>query len=207
MAELYIISGYGLCKITIDGSDYFFDVIDYKMEPTEEVFRDKNIFGNWKNEVKGYHLSWEMILGNLIPNTDVSPNILKTQSNIYNFLNKYHAMADTEKAFQLIPAYGTGADFEETTNRTMFDVIAEDLPKHDKHKHNRMLGQRLLLKAMTINRIGVSDFQYFYRNTVDGGWTDVGATEKALVRDTDADEQLLFRHGDSNADAVFKTDS
>ena len=203
-AELYIISGYGLCKITIDGSDYFFDVIDYKMIPTEVKFRDKNIFGNWKNEVKGYYLNWEMVLGNLIPNTDVSPNILKTQSNIYNFLNTYHAMTDTEKSFQLVPAYGTEDDFEETLNRTIFNVIAEELPRPEAYKTNRLIGQKLLLKAMTINRIGVSDYQYFYRNTADGTWNNVGDTELANVRHSGVDEQLTFRTGGADEDAAFK---
>ena len=45
-AERYIVSGYGLCKISIDGEDYIFDVIDKKKKPIESMTMVQNIFGN-----------------------------------------------------------------------------------------------------------------------------------------------------------------
>lgn len=206
-SERHIISGYGLCKITVDGSDYFFDVISYEMFPNEIKDRDRNLFGTLKNKVIGYEPAWNLLLGTLIPNTDITPNIEKTGNNIYDFLNKYHEMNDDEKLFTLIPAYGTEATFNELNNRTSFEVLVNDgkTPHAIPYKaSNLLLGKALVLETIVKFRISYDEFQYFYRNTSDGSWVNVGTQSEALVRHATVNEDLLFRHSGGSVNADFK---
>ena len=205
--ERHIVSGYGLCKIIVDGSDYFFDVIKCSMIHEEIQDRDKNLYGTLMNKVIGYDIKWSLLLGTFFPNTSVTPNIEKTGANIYNFLNKYHAMSDDEKLFTLVPFYGTEATFNELNNRTSFSVLTTKgkPPIVIPHKAtNIVLGQVLVLNVETKYRISYDDFQYFYRNTSTGVWENVGIVGSALVRHSAADVNLLFRHGASNVNADFK---
>ena len=207
-SERHIISGYGLCKITVNESDYFFDVISYEFIPEEIQDRDTNLYGTKMNKAVGYDLAWKLLLGTLIPNTDVTPNITKTGKNIYDFLNDYHSMADDEKLFTLVPAYGTEATFNELNNRTSFEVLTAEgkTPHAIAYKmSNLKLGQALVLEAVSKFRISYDEFQYFYRNTSDGVWNNVGTLGNALVRHSDANVDLLFRIGDSKVNANFKT--
>ena len=204
-AERHIISGYGLCKVTFGSHDYFFDVISLGFNPIESARIIPNIFGKNKKSIKGYYLEWDLVLGTLISNTTVTPNIATTRANIFDFLNVYYSRNDTVKEITLVPAYGTESTFEETINLTTFNVITKEAPRAIPHKDtNIKLGQALSLKVTTIDRLEVNEYDIFYRNTIDGEWYHLSHTVPSFTLNGGVEETLRVLNDGSLEDFNFK---